>query len=170
MTTHTFYIGMGSNAPDAEAQLATARQLLADRTCARLWFSTPVLTAPIDFPHPALFANQVALCEAAVEPSALRQLLKDIERTMGRLPWHKREGRVVIDLDLLSTDGRVCRRADWCRPYVRDGVSELEGQRRALAGYSACGAASGSDAGSDLGASGFSSSSATSSTPTNSSM
>lgn len=50
------------------------------------------------------FANAVALVESKLEPMAMLQALKGVEREFGRRPG-KRWGSRVLDLDLVAWDG-----------------------------------------------------------------
>mgnify|MGYP002863914830 CR=1 FL=1 len=125
MDTHTYYIGMGSNVAGASALLACARFWMCRLLGRDIRFSAPVNTEPVDFPWPALFTNQVAMVVCAKEPAALGALLKRIERLLGRLPQHKRQGVMRIDLDILCADGQVLRQADWNRPDVVEAVRSL---------------------------------------------
>ena len=49
----------------------------------------------------------------------VRSILKQIEQTNGRTPESKKEGRIPLDIDLLSYDQQVLKPEDWQKEYVR---------------------------------------------------
>lgn len=125
MSTHTYYIGMGSNVAEASELLACARLLLRRLQGSSVRFSPPVQTEPVDYPWPALFTNQVALVVSSLDQATLCGRLKRIEHLLGRRAEQKQQGVVRIDLDLLCTDGQVLRPADWERADVVEAVQCL---------------------------------------------
>ena len=56
---------------------------------------------------------------------ALRQMLKDIERTIGSTPAERKQGIVRIDIDILLADGQRHHEDDWERPYVKNLLAQL---------------------------------------------
>ena len=49
----------------------------------------------------------------------VRSLLKEIEQTNGRTPQSKEEGRIPLDIDLLTYDQQVLKPLDLKKEYVR---------------------------------------------------
>ena len=125
MSTHTIFIGIGTNAEYGSLMLQSARRKLGIAFRGEQRFSEPVQTQPVDFPGSRLFLNQVAVIETTVPPTLMRSLLKGIERELGRKPEEVQEGIVKIDLDLLSVDGQVLKAEDWKRDYVQAALAEL---------------------------------------------
>lgn len=130
MVKHIIYIGMGSNLSSAAEVLAEARCWLEELSDDEAYFSTPVSTAPVDFPWPALFMNQVARIRSTMTLEEVKASLKRMERRAGRRRGDKQRGVVRLDLDLLAVDDDVLRPSDWQRPYIRQGIEELEWQGR----------------------------------------
>ena len=126
MVKHVFYIGMGSNVPEAAILLENARVGLTTLSNGEALFSTPISTEPVDFLWPAQFTNQVARLTTTMSMGEIKASLKQLERDAGRRRGDKQRGIVRLDLDLLAVDGNVLRPSDWQRPYIRQGVDELE--------------------------------------------
>jgi len=126
MVKHLIYIGMGSNVQSGERVLQWTRRKLRIMFGSTVHFSAPVLTDPIDFPYPTKFLNQIGAIITERPQLVVESLLKDLEQQMGRKKSAVARGIVVLDLDLLSFDRNIVRPADWERPYVKDGVAELQ--------------------------------------------
>ena len=127
MNRHILYIGIGTNLPGAEKVLLWTQRKLAEAFRGQARYSTPVQTAPVDFPFPCVFTNQLAVIETTVPLIVVRSLLKSIERQLGRNEEDVSRGIVKLDLDLLCADGKVLRPDDWERDYFRSARDELEG-------------------------------------------
>ena len=125
MDTHIYYIGIGSNLSHAECMMDAVCSLLPRQVFGQWRISRYVLTKPVFFANPALFANAVAEVRTAADVDELRRLLKAVEALMGRAPADKGEGRVVVDLDIIIADGRVLRPDDMRRDYNMLLLAEL---------------------------------------------
>ncbi len=95
------FIALGSNMGDKEKNLARALEIarkegtfIADK------ISSFYLTAPAGFTEQDSFLNAVVKGRTELDPSALLNELKDIEKRLGRV-WTKRNRPRVIDLDIL---------------------------------------------------------------------
>ena len=73
--------------------------------------------------HPAQYLNQ--LCEGTTTFSAnlLEEVLKEIEKRLGRTK--NEDGIVAIDLDLMLYDDERHHLRDWERHYIKDLLGEL---------------------------------------------
>lgn len=114
---------LGSNL-DKEKNMERAAEML----CARfihIRFSRAVYTEPMDCPRTATFMNQVAILYSEKDADEIRDILKDIERAIGRKPADKYEGLVPIDIDLLQWNDRILKAGDLGRDYVIDGIRSL---------------------------------------------
>jgi len=105
--THLYAIGIGSNRhhgrfgrPAAVVEAAIAR---LDRDFG-LFNASPIVLNPAHGGAGREFANAVALIESELDPPALLQALKAIERKFGRRSG-RRWGARVLDLDLVAWSG-----------------------------------------------------------------
>ena len=48
-----------------------------------------------------------------------------MEREVGRLPEHKAEGKVIIDIDIVVWNNEVIKPTDLTRTYMTIGMEEL---------------------------------------------
>ena len=99
------YIALGSNLGDRAANLAKAREMLADDIQV-LKRSSIYRTAPWGYSEQDDFYNQVLEAETDLSPMRLLGRLKRIEKRMGRKKTF-RNGPRVIDLDILFYDDLV---------------------------------------------------------------
>jgi len=97
------YIGVGSNLEDPRAQVLAALQRLEKLpqtrliSTSRLYRSRPF--GPVAQPD---FVNAAAGVLTRLDPPALLEELKAIEKAMGRPESHEHWGPRIIDLDLLA--------------------------------------------------------------------
>jgi 2-amino-4-hydroxy-6-hydroxymethyldihydropteridine diphosphokinase len=104
---HTVYIGVGTNVGDREANVEAALAMMPERGVAVVRRSATVETEPWGVADQPRFLNLALECSTALEPRALLDVLKAIERGMGRDPDALRWGPRVMDLDILLYDARV---------------------------------------------------------------
>jgi len=52
--------------------------------------------------------------------------LKIIEKSMGRKPNHKVEGKIIIDIDLIKLDNEVLKPEDFKRSYINELLLEIK--------------------------------------------
>ncbi len=102
MSAHRAYVGVGANLGEPAANVGRALDLLAElgTVAAR---SSLYRTKPWGKEDQPWFVNAVALLETALEPAALLERLRALERRLGRVPG-ERWGPRIIDLDLLAYD------------------------------------------------------------------
>jgi 2-amino-4-hydroxy-6-hydroxymethyldihydropteridine diphosphokinase len=101
------YIALGSNLGDRAANLAKAREMLADDIQV-LKCSSIYQTAPWGYSEQDDFFNQVLECETLLRPLILLNRLKKVEKKMGRKKTF-RNGPRVIDLDILFYDDLILK-------------------------------------------------------------
>jgi len=95
------YIGFGSNIEDRLAFIKNAaEEINNDENCKILKFSSIYETKPFGEKDQANFLNAVAKIETNLSPREFFQLIKKIERKLGRKDTYK-WGPREIDLDLL---------------------------------------------------------------------
>lgn len=121
---HSAYIGLGSNV-EPEANLAGAIQALRLQLtilCLSSVWRSPSLGAP----GPD-FLNAVAKIETELDGKTLRQdLLRPIERSLGRVRGSDKFAPRTIDLDLLIFDGQILDEHIWDYPHLAVPLAECE--------------------------------------------
>ncbi len=99
-----YWLGLGSNLGDRARNLQAALDLLA-KGGADIEAVSPVYsTAPRDVPDQPDFLNAAARVATPLDPPALLDLAKSVERRVGRRPG-ARFGPRTIDCDLLLWEG-----------------------------------------------------------------
>ena len=100
------YLGLGSNVGDRRANLGAAVRALPAQGVEVLASSSVYETEPVglvlDQPD---FYNACVRIETALDPEALLDACKAVERDLGRAAGGPRHGPRVIDVDVLMLDG-----------------------------------------------------------------
>ena len=118
---HHIIISMASNI-DQEAKLEAARTQLT-QLLSEVHFTSAIYTEPINSLRREPYLNQLCRGTPALGMNLLSEVLKEIEKRLGRT--HNEDGIVTIDLDLLEYDGERFHHRDWERNYVKDLINEL---------------------------------------------
>ncbi len=116
-TSHTVYLGLGSNLGDRAANLRAALAALAPDVRVTA-VSSVYETAPLYLLDQPDFLNLACAGATALAPLALLHRLQAIERTLGRAPA-PRYGPRVIDLDLLLYDRLTIATGELTAPHPR---------------------------------------------------
>lgn len=116
-------ISIGSN-ENREANLILCRDLLSNNF-AGIRFSDISVTSPYGSIYKNDFINQLAVIITDKERLEVCQLLKSIEREMGRTPDDKKNGAVKIDIDLAVWNGEIIKPEDMARSYISDLLPSL---------------------------------------------
>jgi 2-amino-4-hydroxy-6-hydroxymethyldihydropteridine diphosphokinase len=104
------YLGLGSNEGDRRAHLRAARTALAGGELDVVASSAVYLTAPQgEVTEQRDFYNACLRIETGLEPEALLEHCKAVERGLGRRPGGSRHGPRPIDVDVLLLGGLVHR-------------------------------------------------------------
>ncbi len=104
---HSYLIAIGSNRRgQGQSPRALVTHVPIDGLCAQSRVRTSVAMGP----GTRRYANAVAMMESDLEPDALLQVLKSIERAHGRRRG-RRWGDRVIDLDIIGWSGGI-----WASP------------------------------------------------------
>ncbi|MDD5439408.1 MAG: 2-amino-4-hydroxy-6-hydroxymethyldihydropteridine diphosphokinase [Candidatus Omnitrophica bacterium] len=136
----TAYIGIGSNLGDRQANIDTALVVLEHSGKVRITRRSSIYeTEPVGGPPQGKYLNGVIEIETDLMPYDLLNLLKGIERNLGRVP-NVRCGARVIDLDiLLYGDVKVDDEALTIphprmneREFVLRGLREIDPHREGL--------------------------------------
>lgn len=117
VTSHICLLCMGSNL-DALLHLKNAEDTL-QRLFPDIEWGEIVETVPEKMENPQPFLNRAARFHTSLPMTEVRSILKQIEQTNGRTPDSKKEGRIPLDIDLLSYDQQVLKPVDWQKEYVR---------------------------------------------------
>jgi len=106
MEKHTYHLILGSNLGDRLHQLAEAKKLIAEQAGRIKLESAIYETQPWGFDEQPWFLNQVAAIQSELPPIELLDVLKSIEKQLGREPgekWHARH----IDIDILLSGDMI---------------------------------------------------------------
>lgn len=125
MSNHVAFVALGSNLPTAPRVLEWTRRKMRAIFSTSCRFSHAEWTEPIDYPYPYKFLNQIVMISTERSRPVLEVLLSHLEDEMQLRRVTVDEGRIVMDIDLLTFDGDILRPTDWERDYVKRGVEEL---------------------------------------------
>ena len=105
----TGYLGLGSNVGDRRANLQAAVDALRERCVTATGSSSVYETDPVgEVPEQREFLNACVRIETELEPEALLDACKDVERSLGRVTegeGYVHHGPRPIDVDVLLLDG-----------------------------------------------------------------
>lgn len=114
-----YWLGLGANLGDRMAALERALALL-EAGGHRVEAASPVYeTAPQDLEDQPAFLNAAARVRSPLDPPALLDAVKRIERELGREPGGERYGPRPLDCDLLLWEGGEWRDARLTIPHPR---------------------------------------------------
>lgn len=123
-------IAIGSNATDANSYFDRAISELSsheDTTMAqstqRVW-TEPIACNGVNADSQK-FLNSLVEIETTLDYTSLTNRLKDVETKLGASKTDKRQGKVKIDLDILSYDNERYHADDWNRQYIQALIQEL---------------------------------------------
>jgi 2-amino-4-hydroxy-6-hydroxymethyldihydropteridine diphosphokinase len=100
------WLALGSNLGDRAGYLQAAREALPEVGVIVVRASRVAETEPVGIREQPDFLNQVLEVETSLEPKPLLDVLKGIERELGRTA-RERWGPREIDLDILLYDSRT---------------------------------------------------------------
>lgn len=112
----TVYIGIGSNLGDRKANCTRAIELLKASGIVITKESSMYETEPWGVKEQPDFINMAVKAVAVLKPKELLDVLKAIEKKMGRIPA-ERFGPRIIDLDILLYDSLVVDEPDLKIPH-----------------------------------------------------
>ena len=118
---HHIIISLASN-HHPEANLEAARAQLS-QLLTELHFTRTIYTEPIGSLCQAQYLNQLCEGTTALGFNLLNEVLKEIEKRLGRT--HNEDGIVAIDLDVLAYDDERHNLRYWERSYAKDLINEL---------------------------------------------
>ena len=118
---HYILISLASN-ENQEANMAKAREQLM-QLLTEASFTSAIWTEPIHSIRKEQYLNQLCQGKTTFGEGLLCEVLKEIEKRLGRTK--NEDGIVAIDLDLLQYDKQRHHLRDWERSYVKNLLSEL---------------------------------------------
>lgn len=118
---HYIIISLASN-ENQETNMAAARTQL-EQLLTEVQFTSTIWTEPINTLRKEPYLNQLCKGTTALGEGLLCEVLKELEKRLGRR--RNEDGIVAIDLDLLQYDDQRHHLRDWNRVYVKDLINEL---------------------------------------------
>lgn len=118
---HYIIISLASN-ENQETNMAAARTQL-EQLLTEVKFTSAIWTEPINTLRKEPYLNQLCKGTTALGEGLLCEVLKELEKRLGRR--RNEDGIVAIDLDLLQYDDQRHHLRDWNRVYVKDLINEL---------------------------------------------
>jgi 2-amino-4-hydroxy-6-hydroxymethyldihydropteridine diphosphokinase len=101
-----------------------AKQILAkELQC--VTFSKNLKTKPVGFPDQPDFVNSVILIKTENDMAAVKLILKDIEKRLGRTRTENKSGPRTIDLDIVVWNGTVVDDDVYTRDFLRQLIIEV---------------------------------------------
>lgn len=114
---HRLLLAIGSNVNHTK-NVALSKQFLSERF-ERIQFSKELYTDPLgDAISGNKYVNLLAVCLTDLSCDRVIATLKQIERACGDTCTLRKEGKVVMDIDLLEYDTQRYHIADWQRQYI----------------------------------------------------
>ena len=121
---HKTVLGIGSNT-DARFNIKQATDYLRFYF-PNIKFTSTIETMPYGDMFTTPFVNALAYFKTDLSKDEILLQLKLIEKTMGRLPSHKEEGIVVIDIDLVQWNNEILKPDDYKRNYIKQLLLEMQ--------------------------------------------
>ena len=103
-----YYLSLGSNLGDRKKNLIKAIHLLMNKGIKITKISSIYLTQPVEFLDQNWFYNLVVEAEAKFQPFELLNLIKEIEKEMGRKTVIEKGPR-NIDIDIILAEERIIK-------------------------------------------------------------
>ncbi len=120
---HQVLLSLGTNT-HARFNLNRAMHLL-QLTFSTIQFTSVAVSKPHGSQYKRPFLNTLAFFNTNMNKEELVLVLKNIEQKMGRLPEHKPDGKIIIDIDLIKWNDEITKPEDFKRSYVRDLLPEV---------------------------------------------
>ncbi len=117
-------ISLGSN-DNPQFHLDISRRMLREHFWEVL-FTNEMETVAYGKHYEGMFINQLAVVYANQLLDEVQEITKEIEKLLGRLPEHKQQGIVKVDIDVFGWNGEIIRPDDYHRPYVQGLLPQLE--------------------------------------------
>lgn len=123
-------IAIGSNSANAEAMFDRAMEEISEyeditvaQSTRRVW-TEPIASKGITADSPR-FLNSLIAIDTSLGYDSLDNLLKEVEAKLDSAKADKLQGRVALDLDILSYNNCQYHLEDWKRNYIQTLIQEL---------------------------------------------
>jgi len=113
-----YFLGLGGNLGDRGANLARARRLLGSAGVELLQCSSVFRTEPVGLKDQPWFFNQVVAVRAERTPFEMLELIRSIEKAMGRATGPV-NGPRIIDIDILLAGETILVTPELTIPHPR---------------------------------------------------
>ena len=113
-----YFLSLGSNLGDREKNLTHALFALEKEGVEILKTSSLYETQPVGFPSQPWFYNQLVEIKTKANPESLLDLVKKIEKKMGR-KHRQKKGPRIIDIDIIIAEGTVIQKKELKIPHPR---------------------------------------------------
>ena len=124
MSEHRTIISLGSNInPEVNIKKALKGMAIVGRIIRKSSF---IYTKPLLYENQPKFLNGAILLATEHDRDALRDQLKTLESTIGRIRTPNKNGPRAIDLDIIVFDGKIVDNDYYERDFLRKMVAELE--------------------------------------------
>lgn len=89
-------------------------------------FTQTTETEPFGMNFKNIFFNTLAYMQTSLDKDDLIKQFKRIEKEMGRLPNHKKNGIVIIDIDLIKWNDQILKPEDFKRDYIKELLPQVQ--------------------------------------------
>lgn len=122
---HNVIVCMGSNVPQRHDEIRMAVKWLTS-VLENPRHTSPYLTSP-EGENAGIsdYLNAVMIGETALSREEIESAFKQYEIGQGRLPVHKKSGRIIIDIDLVCYDDEIIRNDEFETAYFQAGYRQL---------------------------------------------
>ena len=121
---HKVLLSIGSNSNASFNMKQATSHLLSCFT--NMKFTSTIETEAFGAIYNDPFLNALAYFETNVSKGEVQKQLKAIEKNMGRLPSHKEEGVIIIDIDLMQWNNEILKPDDFERDYIKQLLLEVQ--------------------------------------------
>lgn len=122
--SHTIIVSIGSN-QDAKNNVAKATLLLTGHF-KNMSESPAKETKPVGIDNDTMFVNKIIMGETVLSYHDVERTLKELEMKCGETRSGRKDGVVIVDLDLLKYDDTKYHKTDWNRGYVVELLAEID--------------------------------------------
>ena len=117
---HLVYLSIGSNTGDCYSNCLKGIHLLGEADAICILERSPFyMTKPVDYLDQDWFINGVVKIKTTLDPLPLLQVLREIEKKIGRKSDGLRFGPRILDMDIIFYDDFIMNHAELVIPHPR---------------------------------------------------